>query len=178
MADYTPFSPRASLIAVGCWMHEHGLWEIIGEHVQIKQKVIFHTPLDKLKDTFIDIAAGGHGVVEVNTRVRPDKHLQQAFDRSGCADQSTVSDTLNACAEKDVEGMRAAQSLILSCHSGAYQHEYSKEYQLLDVDLTGMPAGRALGSVGKDPRASRRRTRTPCRLWRTLPGSRRIRRPS
>jgi hypothetical protein len=142
MGNYSRFSPRASLVAVGCWMREGKVWEDVGAHVHIKQKVIRHTPLDKLKDTLIDIATGGHGLVEVNTRVRPDKSLQQAFGRSRCADQSTVSDTLNACQERDVEGMRVAQCEILRRHSSAYQHNYDKAYQLLDVDLTGMPAGR------------------------------------
>jgi hypothetical protein len=123
-------------------MQERKVWEDIGEHVHIKQKVIRHTPLDKLKDTFIDITAGGHGLVEVNTRVRPDKSIQEAFGRSRCADQSTISDTLNACQERDVEGMRTAHCCILRRHSDAYQHNYDKQYQLLDVDLTGMPAGR------------------------------------
>jgi hypothetical protein len=49
--------------------------------VQIRQKVIKHKPLDKLLDAFINILAGGHGMVEVNTRVRPDEALQRAFGR-------------------------------------------------------------------------------------------------
>lgn len=48
------------------------------------------------------ILAGGRGITEVNTRVRPDAMLQAAFGRDGCADQSTVSETLNACDKKNV----------------------------------------------------------------------------
>jgi hypothetical protein len=142
MSDYTRFSPRASLVVVGYWMQEHEIWKPIGEQVQIKQKVIDYTPLDKIKDAFINIVAGGHGIVEVNTRVRPDTALQRAFGRSGCAEQSVVSETLNACQEQDVEGMQVAQGQLLHRCGSAYAHAYDKAYQLLDVDLTGLPAGK------------------------------------
>jgi hypothetical protein len=142
MDNYTQSSPRASLVAVGCWMQEQEIWETIGEHVRIRQKVLRHTPLDKLKDAFINIVAGGHGLVEVNTRVLPDEGIQRAFGRSSCADQSTVSDTLNACQERDVEGMHSAHGQVLRHCGRAYQHDYDKAYQVLDVDLTGLPAGR------------------------------------
>ena len=41
-----------------------GFGETVGTHVRIKQKVIRHTPLDKLLDAFINILAGGEGLVE------------------------------------------------------------------------------------------------------------------
>jgi hypothetical protein len=125
------------------------IWEEIEERVQIKQKVIRHTPLEKLMDAFINILAGGHGVVEVNTRVRPDAHLQRAFGRTACADQSTVSDTLNVCTEENVGHMRQALQEIYRTHSRGYQHRYKKSLQVLDVDLTGMPAGRQGEGVTK-----------------------------
>lgn len=67
--------------------------------MQIEQKVIKYTPVEKLQDAFINIMAGGHGMVEVNNRVRPDAALSAAFGRNGCAEQSTVSETVNACTE-------------------------------------------------------------------------------
>lgn len=141
MKDYTRSSPRASLVAAGCWLQQHRLWDTVDQQVHIQQKVIRHRPADKLKDAFLNILCGGHGLVEVNTRVRPDESIQRAFGRCGCADQSTVSDTLNACQEQDVDGMRTAQKQILRQHSGIYQHDDRQAYRLLDVDLTGLPAG-------------------------------------
>lgn len=142
VSDYTRFSPRASLMALGYWMQEHKVWETVCEQVDIKQKVVIHTPLDKLKDAFIDIVAGGHGLVEVNTRVRSDAPLQRAFGRSCCAEQSVVSATLNACQGQDVAGMRVAHCQLVRRCGRAYAHDYDQVYQLLDVDLTGLPAGR------------------------------------
>jgi hypothetical protein len=132
------FSARASLVALGVHFQKLGLWAIVAAQVKIQQKVRQHTPLNKLLDCFISILAGGVGVVEVNTRVRPDRALQQAFGRTTCAEQSTVSDTLNACTPENILQMRTAVQLILRQHSQCYQHNYTQTWQLFDVDMTLM----------------------------------------
>jgi hypothetical protein len=160
MDDYsTRYSAHASLAAVGLYARQRKIWQTIGQHVHINQKVITHTPLDKLKDAFLNILAGGHGVVEINSRVRPDEALQRAFDRESCADQSTVSDTLNACTEVNVEQMRQAVQEVYRAHSRGYRHKYHKHLQVLDVDMTGMPAGRQGEGVTKGFFAGKRNRR-------------------
>jgi hypothetical protein len=149
MDHYTRFSARASLGAVGMQMQRMGLWKSVGKQVQIKQKVIKHTPLEKLLDAFINILAGGHGLVEVNKRVKRDEALQRAFGRDGCADQSTISDTLNACTEENVEQMRQSLAEIYRSYGRGYRHIYREQEQVLDVDMTGMPAGRQGEGVEK-----------------------------
>jgi len=136
------FSARASLVAWGVHFQAMGIWAAVSAQVKIKQKVREHTPLEKLLDCLINILAGGAGVVEVNTRVRPDKAMQRAFGRQSCAEQSTISDTLNACRAPNVTQLREAISRVLQQHSRSYQHDYLRCELLLDVDLTGMPAGR------------------------------------
>jgi hypothetical protein len=143
------FSARASLVALGVHFQQLGIWSVIRAHVKIKQKIRQHSPSDKLLDCFINILAGGVGVVEINTRVRPDRALQRAFGRSACAEQSTVSDTLNACTPANVLQMRHALTVILRQHSRCYRHNYQKTWQVLDVDMTGMPAGRQGEGVTK-----------------------------
>jgi hypothetical protein len=130
-------------------MREQGIWQVIEDMVQVDQKVLKHTPTDKLLDCLINILAGGEGVVEINTRVRPDRALQAAFGRRDCADQSVVSATLNACSEATVVQMRAALATIYRQHSRGYAHDYTAHYQVLDVDMTGMPAGRQGEGVTK-----------------------------
>ena len=149
MTNCIKYSPRASLIMTGICIGQMGVWDIIGERVTIRQKVIRYTPLEKLMDAFINIMAGGHGLVETNTRVRTDQALSAAFGRSGCAEQSTVSDTLNACTEENVEQMREALRQIYRRYGAGYRHPYGKAWQLLDVDMTGMPAGRQGEGVKK-----------------------------
>jgi hypothetical protein len=105
--------------------------------------------IDLLKDCLINILAGGSGLVETNLRVRPDRAIQVAFGRTACAEQSTLSDTLNACTAENVNQMRTAINLILRQHGRCCQHKYEKEWQLLDVDVTRMPAGRLGEDVTK-----------------------------
>lgn len=136
------FSARASLVARGVRFQQMGIWAAVNAQVKIKQKVHRHTPLEKLLDCFINILAGGAGVVETNTRVRPDEAVQRAFGRAGCAEQSTISRTLNACRAQNVAQMREAIRSILQQHARSYQHDYTQAELLLDVDMTGLPAGR------------------------------------
>jgi hypothetical protein len=142
MGQYNRFSARASLAVVGAYMRQLKIWETVAEQVEIRQKQVKYLPLDKLLDAFINILAGGQGMIEVNTRVRSDPGLQQAFGRTGCADQSTISQTLNACDTRTVEQMRQALQMIYRQNSSGYRHAYAEHYQLLDVDLTGLVAGR------------------------------------
>ncbi len=140
MRKFTRFSARASLMVVGLRMRAMGIWKAVEQRVQIKQKVIRHRPIDKLLDGFIMILAGGRGITEVNTRVRPDDMLQAAFGRDGCADQSTVSETLNTCDGQNVSQLREAVQTIFREHSRACDHDYVENWQVLDIDMTGLPA--------------------------------------
>jgi hypothetical protein len=142
MENCIRFSPRASLSIIGVCSQQMGIWDMIDQNVKIQQKTVTHTPLQKLQDAFINILAGGHGIVEINRRVKPDSGLLAAFGRSACADQSGVSQTLNACQTENVIQMRQALQAIYVRYSSGYSHPYGRSCQLLDVDMSGMPAGR------------------------------------
>jgi hypothetical protein len=146
---YTTFSSRGSLVIVGLLMRQMGIWAVVEKLVHIKQKTVEHKPLDKLLDAFINILAGGQGLVEVNTRVRPDRGLQRAFGRARCADQSQVSRTLDRCTVDNVQQMRQANQEIYRTHGQSYRHDYDRQWQVLDVDMSGMPAGKQGEGVTK-----------------------------
>ena len=141
MSQSIKFSPRASLIALGNYLENTRIWQIIEQEVAIKQKILNHTPTDKLKDAWISMLAGAQSLVELNTLVRPDKALQKAFGRDDCADQSTVSETLNACDETNVQQMQTANKRIYQRYSKGYGHDYGKQMQVLDVDMSGLVCG-------------------------------------
>jgi len=126
-----------------------GIWEMIGKRVKIRQKTVIHTPLEKLQDAFINIMAGGQGIVEVNRRVKPDISLSLAFGRPRCADQSGISHTLSACQAENISQMRQAMQEIYRRYGSGYSHHYGKGWQLLDIDMSGMPAGRQGDGVEK-----------------------------
>jgi len=135
------FSPAASLAAIGVKVSQLNLFGPIRTTVQIRQKTIKHTPVDKLYDAFISLLAGAHGLVEINTRLRTDPALQQAFGRSACAEQSVVQETLDACTTENVTQLQHALDEIYRQHSQSVQHDYQANFHLLDVDMSGLPCG-------------------------------------
>jgi hypothetical protein len=136
------YTPRATLAALGLKVRSLKLFDTIKEHVFIKQKTVRHTPVEKLNDAFIAILAGAHGLCEINTRLRSDESLQRAFGRSSCAEQSVVQQTLNACSVRNVGEMQQAVDVIFRRHSKAYRHPYRRGWQLLDIDMTGLPCSK------------------------------------
>jgi hypothetical protein len=135
------FSSCASLAAIGIKLRDLKVFQPIEHTVQIGQKTMKDSPSDKLYDAFISLLAGAQGLVEINTRLRADAALQLAFGRSRCAEQSVVQDTLNACTAENVEQMEHALDTIYRQHSQGYQHDYQADYQVLDVDMSGLPCG-------------------------------------
>jgi hypothetical protein len=153
------FSACASLAAIGVQVTHLDLFGPIREGVQIAQKTVKHTPSDKLYDAFISLLAGAHGLVEINTRLRSDSALQAAFGRTRCAEQSVVQETLDACTGENVSQMEHALDTIYRQHSRGYQHDYTAAWQLLDVDMSGLPCGKKAAFASKGYFAKQRNRR-------------------
>jgi hypothetical protein len=141
MEQYTRFSEHASLALIAEWTKSSHLWEDMSASVHIHQKTVKHSPSDKLKDLLINIWAGGARISSVNTVLRPDEGLQRLFGRKACAEQSTISETLNAVSGENVIEMAGFMTQVYRDHSSFYRHDYKKNWLLLDVDLTGLTAG-------------------------------------
>ncbi len=135
------FSAQASLAGLGVLLRQRDVFAPIRARVHIAQKTVRHAPLDKLYDGFIAILTGAHGLVEINTRLRSDPGLQAAMGRTGCAEQSTVQQTLDACTEETVAQMEEALDEIYRQHGAGYRHDYAQAWQLLDADISGAPCG-------------------------------------
>lgn len=137
-----PFSQRSALVVVGLKLQAIHLFDPIATGVHIPQKVVQYTPAQKLHDAFISMLAGSHGLVETNKRVRPDHALQRAFGRMACAEQSTISETINAATTQNVVELEAAVKTIYQRFSHGYPHDYTQHWQVLDADTSGLPAGK------------------------------------
>ncbi len=150
MKQYTAhYTSQASLAVLGQWPVYQQAWKIVEQHVHIPQKTVRYRPIDKLQDVFLHILCGGQGLVEVNTGLRSQVGLQRAFGRSACAEQSTLARTLEACTPAVVLQFRQALTQVFAQYSRTRHHPFEQEYLLLDVDLTGMPAGRQGEGVTK-----------------------------
>ena len=135
-------TPRAGLAALGMKLAQLDFFAPVREGVRIPQKTVRYAPTDKLYSVWVGSLAGGKGMVEVEQRVRADPALQAAFRQDGCAEQSVIQDTLNACTPATVEQMEAATDTIYRQHGRGYQHDYASQLQLLDADVSGTPCGR------------------------------------
>ena len=152
-------SPCASLAAIGVHLQSLHLFEPIRQTVQIAQKTVKYSPADKLSDAFITILAGAHGIVEVNSRLRADLALQRAFGRTGCAEQSVVQETLDRATAENVTQFAQALTTIYRQHSQGYRHDYAQAWQVLDVDMTGLPCGPKAAFASKGYFANQRNRR-------------------
>jgi hypothetical protein len=153
------FSAHTSLAAIGIKMRKLKLFEPIVQEVKIAQKIVKYSPGEKLLDAFLAILAGAQGMVEINKCVRADLGLQRAFGRTGCAEQSVVQDTLDACTTENVSQMHQAMEKIFRRHSQTYRHDYQLDWQVLDVDLTGRPCGKKAKFASKGYFAKQRNRR-------------------
>jgi hypothetical protein len=148
MDQYTPFSSRASMAALSVRFRD--MWAEVEKRVHIRQKTISYDPIDKLLLATLNILAGGQGIVEINTRLRCDAVFLKAFGCDKCADQSVVSETLNACDAENVAELRGSLRALLIKHGQCTQHhEQIRTPLLLDIDLTGLLAGRQGEGVTK-----------------------------
>jgi hypothetical protein len=133
--------------------------ETIGQYVSIKQKTVQDSPLEKVTDGLITILAGGQGLVWANKLVSSDRAVQLAFGRERCAEQSVISETFNACSGQNIEQMGQAWTVLYRAHSDGYRHDYQKDWQLLDIDLSGQPCGAKAAFATKGYFAHRRNRR-------------------
>jgi hypothetical protein len=137
-------------VALGLHLRQRALLQPLHDQVQIAQKRVLYSSSEKLTDLFIGLLAGIRGTVEINTVLRTDPAVQAAFGRTGCAEQSVLQDTLDAATPANVAQLEQAVAMIYQAHSRGYRHDYPRHWQLLDVDLTGLPCGAkaAFASLG------------------------------
>src|SRR5438874_7970226 len=95
--DSTMTTGRASLCALGEYLKRHCFFAPLQEQVQIPQKTVRYRPIDKLLDGLLGILCGAKTISQSNVTIQVDPAVQRAFGRTGCADQSTMARTLQAC---------------------------------------------------------------------------------
>jgi hypothetical protein len=84
--------------------------------VQIHQKVLKYTPVQKLEMFLVGLLAGAKAVSHTTTAVRVDPALIAAFGLPGCAEQSVIAQRLPAASEQDMVDLQAARSEIYGCY--------------------------------------------------------------
>lgn len=136
-------SGHASLCLLGVHLRRMGLFKPLEARVKIRQKVLKYTPVQKLEMLLVGVLAGAKAVSQTGTTVRIDPALLRAFGLPGCAEQSSIAETLSAATEQDVADMQAALDDLFGAYSQARQHDFTRDFLVLDVDLSPLPASKA-----------------------------------
>jgi hypothetical protein len=111
----------------------------LGAHVQLEQKVLTDTPVQKLEMVLVGVLAGAKTVSHTDIAVRLDAALVSAFGLPGCAEQSSLADTLDAATEQGVADVQVALGELFGSYSQSRQHEFTRDFLVLDVDLSPEP---------------------------------------
>jgi len=135
-------SGHASLCLLGVHLRRIGFFKPLEEYVQIHQKVLKYTPVQKLEMFLVGVLAGAKAVSQTATTVRIDPALISAFGLPGCADQSSIAETLNAATEQDVADVQVALDELFRSYSQTRQHNFTRDFLVLDVDLSPLPASK------------------------------------
>jgi hypothetical protein len=137
-------SAYASLCGLGAYLQRTGFFAPLEAEVQIQQKVLRYTPIQKLEMLFVSLLAGAKAVAHTGLTLRVDRALQVAFGLPGCADQSVLADTLDAATDADVAALRRACDTLFRQHSATMRqvrHELATSRLTLDLDLSPCPTG-------------------------------------
>jgi hypothetical protein len=135
-------SAHASLCLLGAYLRRNDFFAPLEAHVHIQQKVIKYSSVQKLEMLFVALLAGAKAVSQTTLTVRVDPALLTAFGLPGCAEQSGIAHTLDAATEADVSALRDALAETFRRYSQARRHDFTRDWLVLDLDLSPLPASR------------------------------------
>lgn len=107
--------------------------------LELPLKTVRHSPKAKLLDIIVGILSGCRAIEQVNTRIRPDAALAQAWGRDAFAEQSLLADTLNAFDPVTVDQLRQGSDQWFRQNGRLFQHDFTANRLWLDIDLTPLP---------------------------------------
>jgi hypothetical protein len=132
---------RASLCAFGEYLRRHCFFAPVREQVQIPQKTVRYRPTDKLLDGLLGMLCGAKTISQSNSTIRLDPAVQRAFGRTGCAEQSAIARTLQACRTEEVTQLERVSWYYLKRYGQTPHHRFAERLLWGDVDVTPLPIG-------------------------------------
>jgi hypothetical protein len=135
--ETTQFAP---LMALGYYARCMDLFSPLWSRLTFDQPTHTIHPQEALLDVWVSILAGCRSLKQVNTRIRPDLLLAQAWGRPQFAEQSTLARVLDACQAEQVQQFREGSRRIYRWIGAAPRHAWSQPL-LIDIDLTHLPSG-------------------------------------
>lgn len=143
LSDMKANTQWAPLAVLGYRLQQRKFFDPLYQQLDLHQKQLRYTSQDKLLTCLVSIMSGCQSISHINTRIRPDRALAQAWGLECFAHQSIVADTLNHFTARHVSQLRQAVNTIYWREGRAVQHDYTIQGLLiLDIDLTGLPASK------------------------------------
>jgi hypothetical protein len=143
LSDMKANTQWAPLALLGYRLQQRKFFDPLYQQVDLNQKHLRYTSQDKLITCLVSLMSGCQSISHINTRIRPDRVLAQAWGLECFAEQSSVANTLNRFTEIHVAQLRQVVNTIYVREGRAVRHDYTKQGLLiLDVDLTGLPASK------------------------------------
>jgi hypothetical protein len=136
MRKVTSYAPLGVL---GYCLDRNNFLHPVFADVELPLKTVDYTPAAKLVDLVVSILVGCRAIAQVNTRLRPDEALAQAWGRKQFAEQSTLARTLDGFDEQSVEQLRQGSEHLLRQEGRLFRHDFDQEFLWLDIDLTPLP---------------------------------------
>lgn len=136
-------SPQVPLCALGKVLREKSVFQPLHTGVAIPQKTVVYRPTDKLVFVVLGMLSGAENVSEINTKVRPDGALLEAFGYHRCADASVIQQTLDAATEDTVIELEEALTEVrLKQGRGHLTSAKGQEDICVDIDVSPLPIGK------------------------------------
>jgi Transposase DDE domain group 1 len=139
--DITMTTSRASLCALGEYLRRQCFFAPLREQVQIPQKTVRYRPIDKVLDALLGILCGAKTISQSNGTIRVDPAVQRAFGRTGCAEQSTIARTLQACTADQGLQLERVSRYYLKRYGHTPHHRFDEKLLWVDLDVPPLPIG-------------------------------------
>lgn len=147
IAPLETWTSHGPLVALGYLWQRWDWWSPVYSRVTFPPPTHCDHPVAALLDLWVGLLAGCEVVAQVNTRLRPDPVLAQAWGRPLFYEQSTIARVLEACTPVQVAQLRAATTSLYHWLGQAPRHTGATPLDI-DIDLTGLFASaRADGST-------------------------------
>jgi hypothetical protein len=137
MSGATQFAP---LVALGCYVRSLDLFAPLWARLSFPQPTHTVHPQMALLEVWVSLLAGCRSIKQVNSKIRPDEVLAQAWGCSRFAEQSTLARVLDACQVEQVQQFREGSRAIYRWIGAAPRHAWDHPL-LIDIDLTHLPSG-------------------------------------
>jgi hypothetical protein len=155
-----PFNTKyAPLAALGANYETNRTLKTL-EKVQLEGQKRGVSASEKLKQVLISLLTGCEYISEVDSRLRSETGLAQAWGLEGYLERSSLALGLNQLTRMNLDQMEQSVGQIWHEHSRALQHDW-RGFLLLELDLSGLPSGKGAEGAEKGYFSGKKSHRTP-----------------